>query len=84
MYLKKAELIGHPGYTDLDILYGKDAVVPDGWEKVSSDLNESVKGEYVYLIAKNAQIKPPKITDIYLMQSKEGKDRVRDGYVKVF
>ena len=54
LYLNRTEQSNNPGYIDLDILYGADAVVPEGWEKVSSDLNESVKGEYVYLVAKMA------------------------------
>ena len=49
------------GYTDLDIIYGKGAVVPAGWHLMGKDekstaggdLNKSTSG-YAYLVARPA------------------------------
>ena len=57
LYYNRSEKSGLPGYTELDVLYRdyeEMLKVPDGWELVSSDMNETAGRLDIYLIAKRA------------------------------
>ena len=55
LYVDRSEKTGHPGYRKLDVLYGKNAVAPVLWDKVSGDLNKTCGKTYIYLIARRAE-----------------------------